>query len=167
MREIDPKSIAENAIGMMDDSWMLVTAGTRERFNSMTASWGGLGELWHHAVAFVFVRPQRYTFSFTEANDRMTLSFYDEQYRKALNIMGSKSGRDCDKPALAGLTPAFTDSGTPYFKEARLVLECRKLYSSKFAAEGFVDRELLNRIYPNGDFHTAYIVAIEHAYVAE
>ncbi len=32
---------------------MLVTAGTKEKFNTMTASWGGIGWLWNKPVAFV------------------------------------------------------------------------------------------------------------------
>ena len=95
----------EDALNLIGKQWMLVTAGTSEKFNTMTASWGGLGWLWNKPVAFVFIRPERYTHGFIEASDCMTLSFYGEEYREALKICGTKSGRDTDKVAATGLTP--------------------------------------------------------------
>lgn len=84
---------------------MLVTAGNAEKFNMMTASWGGLGFLWNRPVAFVFIRPQRYTFDFVERNEGFTLSFFGEEYRKVLQLCGTKSGREIDKVAETKLTP--------------------------------------------------------------
>ena len=43
--KIDPKSLDQNVFSMIGDQWMLITAGTREQCNTMTASWGGLGVL--------------------------------------------------------------------------------------------------------------------------
>ena len=105
MTKIDPKQIDENVIRLIGSQWMLVTAGNPAHFNTMTASWGGLGFLWNRPVAFVFIRPQRYTFQFAEENSGLTLSFFGEEYRDALKICGSRSGRDTDKVAEAGLTP--------------------------------------------------------------
>lgn len=58
---IDPKELNQNVFSMIGEQWMLVTAGTAERCNTMTASWGGLGVLWGKPVATVYIRPQRYT----------------------------------------------------------------------------------------------------------
>ena len=88
-----------------------------------------------------FVRPERYTYQFMERSKEFTLSFFTDRYRPALNICGSKSGRDCNKIAEASLTPLFTESGNPAFSEARLVLECRKLYADLLSKEAFIDRE--------------------------
>ena len=63
------------------------------------------GELWHEHVAFIFIRPQRYTYEFTEKAEGLTLSFFSEEYRDALKLCGRVSGRDCDKIAEAGYTP--------------------------------------------------------------
>ena len=105
-RTITPEEFSGNPFTLIGRDWMLVTAanpgdGLRggEDYNTMTASWGGMGILWGKPVAFVFVRPQRHTFSFTEKNDRLTLSFFGPEYREALNFCGTKSGRDCDKAA--------------------------------------------------------------------
>ena len=48
MRKIDPKQLDKNVFSLIGDQWMLITAGTVERCNTMTASWGGLGVIWGH-----------------------------------------------------------------------------------------------------------------------
>ena len=116
------------SFSMIGEQWMLVTAGTAERCNTMTASWGGLGVLWGKPVATVYIRPQRYTLEFVEREDCFTLSFFGEEYRKALALCGSKSGRDVDKVKECGFTVAGAACGAPYFEEAGLVLVCKKAY---------------------------------------
>lgn len=161
MTPIDPKTFAENPISLIGDGWMLVTAGTPDHFNTMTASWGGMGFLWGKPVAFVFVRTSRFTYEFTEKNDLLTLSFFEmEKYRKALQICGSHSGRNCDKMALTGLTPEETENGSTTFAEARLVIEGRKLYADMIEKERFIEPKPLQEWYANNDFHKMYIVEI-------
>jgi flavin reductase (DIM6/NTAB) family NADH-FMN oxidoreductase RutF len=144
---------------------MLVTAGTKEKFNTMTANWGGMGYLWHRPVVFVFVRPVRYTYGFIEATSGFTLSFFDKRYRDALNLCGTKSGRDCDKVKETGLTPIFTDLGYPAFTEASLVLECRKLYASQLDRDHFLDQEPVKSHYNTRDgLHKVYIAEIVKAW---
>ena len=130
---------------------MLVTAGNAEKFNMMTASWGGLGFLWNRPVAFVFIRPQRYTFDFVERNEGFTLSFFGEEYRKVLQLCGTKSGREIDKVAETKLTPFATPSGNMAFEEASLVLDCRKCYTDMIEKGNFIDYETVARWYPHED----------------
>ncbi|MDD2425791.1 MAG: flavin reductase family protein [Bacteroidales bacterium] len=159
--QIDPLVIEDNLIKLISAGWMLVTAGDKEKFNTMTANWGGMGYLWNRPVVFVFVRPERYTYQFMERSEEFTLSFFNEKYRSALNICGSKSGRDCDKIAEASLTPLFTESGNPAFSEARLVLECRKLYADLLSPEAFIDREPVAAHYSGkAGIHKLYIAEI-------
>lgn len=160
----------ENVFRLIGKDWMLITATGkneegREVTNTMTASWGGMGILWNKPVAFVFIRPQRYTFALTEQAERFSLSFLGEDYRSALRLCGTKSGRDTDKFAAAGLTPA-TQNGVPYIGEARLVLLCRKLYADNLREAGFVCPALLDN-YKDGDFHRMYVVEIEEAFLQE
>lgn len=157
--EIKPEKIRDNLFDLIGRQWMLVTAGTPEKFNTMTASWGGAGILWGKPVAFSFIRPQRYTFEFMEKCDRYTLSFYDEGYRDALNFCGAHSGRDTDKVAATGLTPAF-DGDAVYFDEAKLVLVCRKLYRQDLDPAAFLD-PACKKQYTGGDFHRIYVGGIE------
>ncbi len=161
-REIAPPEITDNVFKLIDQDWMLVTAGSPDHFNTMTASWGGLGSLWHELVSFVFVRPQRYTYQFMEAASHFTLTFFDEEHRDVLNYCGTHSGRDVDKIAQTGLTPVTGETGAVYFVEARLVLECKKLYAQDLTAENFVDMAVRREIYPTDDFHRVYVGQIVH-----
>ncbi len=167
-REITPESL-ENAFRLIGKDWMLITAkgqdeGGKETVNTMTASWGGMGVLWNKPVAFCFIRPQRYTHTLTEQSDRFSLSFFSEEYRSALRLCGTKSGREIDKFAATGLTPTTIES-TPCIKQARIVLLCRKLYADTLKAESFLDPALLQN-YKDGDFHTVYVAEIEKILVS-
>lgn len=154
----------EDIINLIGKQWMLVTAGTTDRFNTMTASWGGMGFLWNKPVAFVFIRPERYTHDFIEKNEHLTLSFYDEEYRKALQICGTKSGRDINKTVETGLTPLEISFDVITFAQSRLTLVCRKLFKSSMKETDFLDREILHKWYndqPGGSLHDVYVVEIE------
>ncbi len=156
MREISPRDIDKNAIRLITEDWALLTAGNADGWNTMTVSWGGLGELWGKDVAFVFVRPQRYTKEFIDSGDYFTLSFFDESYRGALKICGAKSGRDIDKAKETGLTPAF-ENGTTHLAEANLVLVCKKLFVQDMTPDCFVDKSVIDVNYKANDFHTSYV----------
>ena len=94
-----------------------------------------------------------------EENDRLSLCFLPEEYRAALQLCGKESGRDMDKFAAAGLTPAFLD-GVPFVAESRLIVFCRKIYVDDLRPECFLDKEPL-RYYEAGDFHRVYTCEIE------
>jgi len=159
------KDLIYSVPDLIGNGWMLITAGTAEDFNTMTASWGQIGQLWGKNVATVYIRPQRYTHDFVEREEVFTLSFFGEQYRKALNICGTKSGRDCDKVSEAGLTPVVTPSNSVAFEQAYLILECRKLYAQDLTPEGFTDKALCAQIYPQQDYHTMYVGEIIGVYM--
>lgn len=168
MKKTDIKVLAkEDIIDLIANQWMLITAGTADKFNTMTASWGGVGYLWHKPVAYLFIRPERYTHEFVEANDRLTISFFPESQRRALQLCGSKSGRDINKVEAAGLHAVEMPEGVMGFDEARLTLVGRKLFKADMKAEDFVDESLLERWYndqPGGGFHSVYVVEIESVY---
>lgn len=135
---------------------MLVTAGNIDSYNTMTASWGGLGVLWGKDIAFCVIRPGRYTYEFMEKADTFTLSFFGNEYKKALSFCGSHSGRDCDKAKETGLTPVESENGSVYFGEARLVLECKKIYFDDINPENFIDPDIDSN-YPKKDYHRMYV----------
>lgn len=163
MKKIDIKALKENAVSLFDDSWCLITAGNEESYNTMTASWGAMGELWNEDVCFIFIRPQRYTYEFTEKNKRFTLSFFSEEYKKALTFCGRNSGRDCDKAKETGLTPVSVD-GSMGFSESRLTIVCEKLYYQDLDPKGFVDESLDSKNYAQKDYHRMYVGKIVAAY---
>ena len=161
----EPEKIEGNVFKMIGDEWMLVTASDREgRYNTMTASWGGVGVLWGEPVAFVFIRPQRYTHEFSEDGEAATLSFFRGGYKKELGYCGKVSGRDTDKVSDTGLTPVTTDEGAVGFGEASVILSCRKLYTDKLHEAGFHDEAVRAGSYPMRDYHTMYVYKIEGAY---
>jgi len=168
MKQTDIKSALgkEDVIALIGQQWMLVTAGTKESFNTMTASWGGIGYLWNRPVAFVFIRPERYTHDFIESNERLTLSFYPEQYRKALQICGTKSGRDIDKAKETGLTPLELEGGEMTFEQARLTIVGRKLFKAPMQEVDFIDKSILAQWYggSHGGLHDVYVVEIEKVF---
>ena len=153
--EIAPEQWQDNVFDRIGRGWMLVTAGDQTACNTMTASWGGVGVLWNRPVAFAFVRPSRYTYEFMERADAYSLTFAGEEHRAALQLCGSKSGRDMDKIAAAGLTPIF-DEAAPYFAQGEIVLLCRKLYVQDLDPRGFLD-PAIEKQYPNGDYHRVYV----------
>jgi flavin reductase (DIM6/NTAB) family NADH-FMN oxidoreductase RutF len=155
-KETTPLEITDNPFTLIGSDWMLITAGTPDAYNTMTASWGGVGVLWNKSVSFCFIRPTRYTYEFMERTDRYTLSFFDESYRKVLNFCGSRSGRDVNKATATGISPASTDSGAVYFSEARLVIECRKIYYQDIDPAMFLAPDI-DKNYPQKDYHRMYI----------
>ena len=166
MKEISVLELEMNPMTLIGDRWMLITAGTEDRgYNTMTASWGHLGCIWNEYTSLCYVRPQRYTKEFVDREELYTLCFFPG-YKKELGYLGSHSGRDGDKVAAAGLTPVFGD-GYTYFAEASLVLVCRKLYRAPIQEEGFLNRETLDKNYPNRDFHDLYVGKIEKVLINE
>ena len=173
-RHIKPTEMNENPFTLIDRDWMLVASadetgdGCGKDYNMMTASWGGLGILWNKPVAFVFIRPQRHTFTFTERNERMTLSFFGDEWRKALAFCGKYSGRDCDKARECSLTPVFDENGgrAVYFDEARLVLVTRKLYAQQLGEKYALSADVPTH-YSMNDYHMMYVCEIEDVLVAD
>ena len=163
-KEISAKELKDNLISMIADEYMLITAGDESCYNMMTASWGYAGEIWGNDSVLALVRPQRYTMEFLDKKDYFTLSFYGDN--KAIHkICGSKSGRDCNKTALTGLTPVFSENSV-YFEEARVVLVCKKQYVDKMKPECFTDKEPL-KWYPAEDYHYMIIGKIEKVLVKD
>lgn len=164
-QELQPKQLTENVFSLFDDRWTLITAGTQDHCNTMTASWGGLGVLWHKNVATIYVRPQRYTFEFLENSPAFTLSFFGEEWRKALAYCGRVSGREEDKVAHCGFHVAMEGEDAPYIQEANLVLVCRKLYWNDLDP-AHMDGTALQH-YKNHDYHRMYIAEITKVLVKE
>ena len=95
---------------------------------------------------FIFIRPQRYTFQFTENEASFTICVFEETYRNMLQYCGSKSGREVDKVKKTGLLPVETDLGNIYYQQARLVIECQKIYADFIKEDGFIDPSIIRVI---------------------
>ena len=166
LQKIDPKTLTMNPFTLIGDQWLLITAGTPEHCNTMTASWGGVGVLWAEPSATCYIRPQRYTKEFVDKEELFSVSFLKDGHRDALKLCGSVSGRDHDKIKEAGLTPVFID-GVPAFEEADTILICRKMYRASMNPADFIDKGADSKFYPEKDYHDMYIAEIVKAVVAE
>jgi flavin reductase (DIM6/NTAB) family NADH-FMN oxidoreductase RutF len=153
---IKPELIQSNIFKLIGDDWMLVCAGNLNKYNMMTASWGCCGVLWNKPIAISFIRPQRYTYEFVEKNEIFTLNFFDKTHRKLLNLLGTKSGRDIEKMKQPDLDAVESTHGGVYFKQARIVLECRKIYYDDLKPELFLSSDI-EKMYPSKDYHRFYI----------
>ena len=153
------REIKENLVKLIADDWAHVSAGDKTEWNTMTISWGGIGELWGKDVVFAFIRPQRYTKEFMDKSDYFTVGFFEDEFKEALKICGTKSGRGCDKITMAGLT-AECDGEAVFPAQARLVIKCRKIAVQKMDNSGFID-ETIESNYKAGDYHFIYIGEIE------
>ena len=149
-KEIAFTDVKENVVDLLKNQWALVTAGDKNGF-----------------MATIYIRPQRYTVKYLEEQDYFTISVYPPELKKQIHgVCGSKSGRDTDKAKEAGITPVF-DEKAPYFKEAKLVLVCRKVAKGEFKPEQFIDKSIIPAQYSQNDFHYIYYGAIEKVLINE
>lgn len=156
-QEKDIKELNQNVFSMIGDQWALLSAGTAEKNNAMTISWGGFGVLFHKNVVTVYVRPQRHTYQFMEENTEFTLSFLPHEANKSVLLLyGSKSGADMDKAKESGLTVAMAGETAPYFNEAELVFVCKKLLCQPLDPNGFVD-PAIHEFYVQKDYSHIFI----------
>jgi len=161
-KPIDFNNLQLRSHHLWAEQWLLLTSGdfAQRRYNGMTVAWGSFGTMWGKPFAQVVVRPSRYTFEFMESYDTFTLCAFPDDHRKALQLLGSKSGRDGDKIGESGLTPtASTVVAAPCYAEAELAIECRKIYWQEMDASHFLD-PTIDRNYPQQDYHRIYFAEI-------
>jgi flavin reductase (DIM6/NTAB) family NADH-FMN oxidoreductase RutF len=165
-KEIKPEDLNKSTFQLIGKEWMLITAEKDNKVNTMTASWGGFGVMFNKNVVYIVLRPQRYTKEFIDGSDTLSLTFFDETFRKQLSYLGTVSGRDEDKMSKSNLTIQHSNN-TPYFEEANTAIICKKIYAQDFKPECFTLTELDEKFYPEKDYHTLYIAEIEKILIKE
>lgn len=158
MNKVNCREVKDNVIKEFRITTALVTARKKDgSFNTCTIGWGTIGELWSKDVCIVYVKPIRYTAEFLDEDDYFTVTFFKEGYQEALNICGTKSGKDVDKIQLAGLKPIELEHGVIYEGYKRAYV-CKKIYKSSFLKENFIEsEEIINRYYKDEPCHNVYI----------
>lgn len=115
MKKINIAEQSFNPFELIGKDWMLISAGTAEKWNTMTASWGGRRRDVGQAERDRYIRQSRYTKTFVDDSEFFTLTVLKDGCRDALNLLGSKSGRDMDKMHESSLTPVMVE-GQPTFR---------------------------------------------------
>lgn len=160
--EISPEQFSCSPFKLIGNDWLLICAPDATKpcgANAMTASWGGLGVIWNKNVATIYVRPQRHTFSLLEDCNELSLCFPGQQFRNALKLCGTRSGRDTDKITASGLSVVF-DGDIPMIEQSDIVIVCKKAYSDFIKEDCFCDPTHLSS-YPQKDYHKLYILEIK------
>ncbi len=162
---VDVSALAPEIFRCFGKQNALLTVGAGDKINTMTIGWGQLGTLWNLPVCTVYVRPERYTFSFMEENDYFTVSFLPQDQREMLAFCGRISGREVDKIAHCGAKVVRGAGEAPYLQEAELVLVCKKLYVQDLDPACVTDERVFASYTPQkGGWHRCYVGQVVEAY---
>lgn len=154
---------------------ILLTAKADDKVNSMVIGWGTIGVNWGKPVFAVYVRESRFTKELLDKNPEFTVNAPVGEFdQKILAICGSKSGRDIDKVAEAGLTLVDSEViSVPAIKEFPLTLECKVIYR-QIQEFDLYQEDIAAKYYPEApatgsgrDVHYVYFGEIVAAYIAE
>ncbi|MBU0656040.1 MAG: flavin reductase [Gammaproteobacteria bacterium] len=170
-RRIEPIELKFNFIKSIRYDWMLITSGSIDSSNSMTACWGGVGHLWDiHPVCFIFIRPTRYTYEFIENSDYFSIQFFDENYKDKLRFMGTNSGRNINKISEVDFHQKIDSLGAVYYTEASMVMICKKVYYQDIDPTHFLDKSIYDwyaENYPLDGYHRMYVGSIREILIRE
>jgi flavin reductase (DIM6/NTAB) family NADH-FMN oxidoreductase RutF len=151
------KDFTDNAFDFFTKA-PVIMAGDSESSNAMTIGWGAMGTIWgmQRPAVTVYVAQKRYTHEFMESSKYFTLMEFDDP--KISRYMGQHSGRDGDKGKALGLHVAYTKNGTPYYTEAKTVIECEIMYGQKLEESSFRN-DVPKKLYSNfpAGIHSMYI----------
>ena len=102
---------------------VLVSCGTFEKPNAMTAAWTGT-ICSDPVMVYVSIRPERYSYGLIEKSGEFVLNLTTEKLARAVDWCGVKSGRDGNKFAQMHLTPeAASQLSVPLIKESPVNIE--------------------------------------------
>jgi len=166
LQPIDPKTLTTEILNIFDEQKALLTAGDKEKSNTMTIGWAQLGTVWGAPLCTVYVRPERYTYDFMEAQEYFTVSVLPPEHKKTTMVYcGTKSGRDVDKFKECELTVVYGAGDAPYIEEAELVLVCKKVYAQDLSEDHIQDNGLISPYYgAKGNWHRMYMGRVVEAY---
>ena len=103
----------------------LISSGTLENPNVMTAAWTGI-VCSDPAMTYVSLRPSRYSHEIISKSGEFVINVSNLPLAKAVDFCGVKSGRNTDKFQACGITAAPSSKiKAPQVKEAPISLECK------------------------------------------
>lgn len=103
----------------------LISCGTLEKPNVMTAAWTGI-ICTEPTLVYVSVRPSRFSNELIRQSGEFVINVPTVELAKAVDFCGVKSGREVDKFKLAGLTAEKCSVvSAPQISQAPVSLECK------------------------------------------
>lgn len=158
----------EKGMEFLHKKGAFLTVKSGHKVNTMTISWGNIGYEWSRPVFTVLVRKSRYTHELIENSTEFTVSIpCNDDFKAAMALCGTKSGRDMDKFKAAGLN---LKSGkvvdTPVIEGCQLHYECRIVYKQEMNPE-MLREDVKGGSYGSGDYHTFYFGEIVACYLEE
>ncbi len=172
-REINPFDYAGDIMKALPRG-ILLTSEAEDCVNAMTIGWGTIGIEWNVPIFVAYVRTSRFTYELIERTGEFTICAphgeLSQTAAKALALCGTKSGRDMDKIAKAGLHLVEPEIvRPPAIKEFPLTLECRVVFSQLQPIKEITGK--FSKFYmPNtahSEPHVAYYGEILKAYIVE
>ena len=133
-KEINPFDYAGDILKALPKG-ILLTSEAEDCVNAMTIGWGTLGIEWGVPIFTAYVRTNRFTHELIERTGEFTICApcgekFSKEVTKTVGICGTKSGRDVDKLAKAGVHLVEAEIvRPPAIKEFPLTLECRVVFS--------------------------------------
>jgi flavin reductase (DIM6/NTAB) family NADH-FMN oxidoreductase RutF len=118
--------VAEALARLSGDGVLCTVADAAGLTNVLTLGWGLLGPSYHdNPICAIAITPLRYSWRFIESTPEFVLGIPDDRLSAALALCGERSGRDLDKFAAAGLTPApSVHVRAPSIRECPVNIEC-------------------------------------------
>ena len=165
--EVDIFKHVEEVNKLMRNGGLLLVSGDEKKPNAMTIGWGILGTMWRKPVFVVAVRLTRYTYELLEKSDSFTVCLPAKGMEKALELCGTKSGRDLDKMAKLGFKVKKGKTvDAPYIKDCPVHYECEIIYKDE-VKKGELKREIEADAYPNENWHVLYYGEVKAAYTVQ
>lgn len=147
---------------------ILLTAKAGDKCNTMVIGWGTIGIEWGKPIFIAYVRDSRYTKELLDQNPEFTVNVpLGAPDKNVIAVCGRQSGRDIDKFEVCGLTKEEAlQVSVPGIAQFPLTLECKVIYRRRQDV-ALMPEELRDRMYADGDVHTAYYGEIVSAYIIE
>ena len=82
----------------------LITCGTMEKPNVMTAAWTGIINT-RPPKTYVSIRPERYSYGLIKETGEVVINLTTEGLVRAADFCGVRSGKDMNKFEKCGITP--------------------------------------------------------------
>ncbi len=104
---------------------VLISCGTMEHSNIMTAAWTGIINT-HPAMTYVSIRPERHSYSMIKESGEFVINLTTSSMCKNVDFCGVKTGKKTDKFSHCSFhREEASKVAAPLVKESPLCLECR------------------------------------------